>query len=187
MDLVSFLTAQPSSSGPLVWLFFGTQIVGLVAGFYLAFFRTDKRQVRKQALDRLGFALIGLAVFGLLIAGLRLTVVPPLNVRFLPLVVLVLWLALAIYAFYYARVIYPKQVADFAAGIRPAPRRSITQQQAARVAPTPRPTQQSRAKSAPSKSQAPIANSGVEPTVAAIDRDEPSRRDSRRERKRRKK
>lgn len=174
MDIARFLTELPTSSGPLVWTFFASQVVGLLVGVYLAFLRNDTRAIRKQALQRLGYAMIGLGVLGIVVSGLRLSMVVPLNARYLSLIVAIFWIGLAIFAFYYSRFVYPAQVAAAVNSGKKSdgPRRVVTQQQLQRAA---------------NQTPAPAKNGDESSESTDSSRVDSTRRDARRERKRRKK
>jgi hypothetical protein len=108
----AYLTTASPFFGPLAWIFFLLQIAGFGIGIYLVFLRRDSNAVREHALRRLGIIALGLGGIGMLVGALRLNNVGIFTQRFWFYLVLALELAAAAYAFYYARMIYPRELAN---------------------------------------------------------------------------
>jgi hypothetical protein len=164
VNIASYLTAPLGGPGSLSWVFLVVQLTIAVVGGYLAFIRPDAKALRKQALQRLGYAMIGLGALGTIIAGLRLAVVPPFNARYWSLIVIAFEVALAIYAYYYRHTTYPAQVAQLAASAKSG----------------------RRVASRPPPSPVPTVSNGAPAVEPAVRVENSGRRGSRRERKRRK-
>jgi hypothetical protein len=102
----------PAVFGPLEWAFFLLQIAGVAGGFYLIYGRQDSNRVRKMLLTRLGYALIVAGGIGVLLGVLRLNQVAGFGQPFWFLLLLLAELGLAGYVVYYARSVYPAQLAQ---------------------------------------------------------------------------
>lgn len=164
----SYLTQASATFGPYAWGFFIFQIIVLLAGLYLAFAHNDTIPIRKQILANLGTALIIMGSLGSLLGILRLINTTGFTQRYWFYIVLLADLALAGYITYYARTTYPRQLAS-----------ASNQQKRSK----PAKQRQSRPTPAAAASHAPTSDQ-PEPATTAATR---SRRDARRERKRRKK
>lgn len=167
MELLSLLTTPTATAGPLVWVFFASQVLVAAGGVYLVFVRQDTKALRKQALQRLGYAMLGLGALGIVVAGLYLSLVVPFNAPYWPVLVLIFEAALASFALYYARSIYPAQVAALVASTK-----------GSRRVPPP-----SASESLPSSGKGPTSPVALPHTRS----ESSSRRDARRERKRKRK
>jgi hypothetical protein len=164
MDFNSLLTPA-TGLGPAEWVFFIASILVALGGAYLAFFRSDQLVVRAQALQRLGYALLASGVAGTLIGGLRLGGVALAPIWFT--IITVLYVIIVIIALYYAMSVYPGQLAAAQASARGrGSRPSAARGQSPRLA-------------TPSTPSAPVDTTPRPPPSG--------RRDSRRDRKRRKK
>ena len=167
MNITDYLTNMRAVPfGPLSWVLLVVQVLLLVAGVYYAFFRTDTSPLRARLFRQLGYALAGLGALGTLFGVLRLAALQPFTARYWSVIAVAFELALAFYALYYSRAIYPAQAAQLAAGKGKGARRGGAQ---------------------PSARPALSANGASGSKVVMVD--EPrlasGRRDSRRDRKRR--
>ncbi len=158
-----FTSTTPVPFGPISWVLLIAQVAALLGGLYLAFARGDTHPLRGPLLKRLGYAVAFVGLLGVLLGVLRLTQTVPFTARAWSLVVVAFELALAFYALYYSRTVYPAQAAQLNTG---RSRRGIGQQ-------TARPVLSANG----SGSHKAVEIS--EPRVAS------GRRDSRRDRKRR--
>lgn len=113
MDLLTYLTVPTTSFGALAWAFFIAQIAVALGGVYLAFLRSDSHPIRRQALRRLGYAMLAAGALGTLFGALRLAALEPFTARYWFYGLAVVELGLAAYALFYARTNYPAQVAEF--------------------------------------------------------------------------
>ncbi len=163
----SYVTQTSAAFGPYAWGFFIFQILILVAGLYLTFAHNDTIPIRKQILANLGIALIIIGGVGFLLGILRLVNVAGFAQRYWFYIVFLADLALAGYVTYYARTEYPRQLAS-----------ASKQQKRSKPA-----KQRQPARTAAAVSQAHTSDEAQPATAAQIR----SRRDARRERKRRKK
>lgn len=107
---LAYLTAS-AALGPFGWAFLALQVLGIAAGLYLMFVRRDSNALRGRLLYRLGFSLLVVGGVGVLLGALRLGDVPVFNQRYWFYLLLLVELALAGYALYYARNVYPAQLA----------------------------------------------------------------------------
>jgi hypothetical protein len=107
----TYLTT-PALFGPVEWAFFLLQIAGVAGGIYLAYMRQDSNELRKKLLKQLGFALIAVGAVGVLLSFLRLNLVGIFGQPFWFLLLFAAELGLAIYVVYYARMVYPSQLAQ---------------------------------------------------------------------------
>ena len=162
MDLVTYLTTPAGEFGGLEWGFLIVEGVLALVGLYLAFLRNDAHPIRGLALRRLGLALLLLGGLGVILAALRLAALDPFSMPIWFVAVGLLELALAVYALFYWQTSYPAALTAYEQSTRGAPRRSSSRPQ-----PTLRTNGNSVAFSEP-------------PALATT-----SRRDSRRDRKRR--
>jgi hypothetical protein len=107
----TYLTT-PALFGPVEWAFFLLQIAGVAAGIYLAYMRKDSNELRKKLLKQLGSALIAVGGVGVVLSLLRLNLVGIFGQPFWFLLLFAAEIGLAIYVVYYARMIYPSQLAQ---------------------------------------------------------------------------
>ena len=162
MDLVTYLTTPAAEFGGLEWAFLVVEGVVAIAGLYLAFLRDDAHPIRGAALRRLGLALLLLGGLGVIFAALRLAAIDAFRMPIWFVVVGLAELILAAYALFYWQARYPAALAAYNQSLRGASRRS---------SPRSQPALQTNGNS--------VALSEP-PTLATT-----SRRDSRRDRKRR--
>lgn len=156
-DLTYLTTASPLF-GPLAWIFFAIQVLGLAAGVYLRFFRSERDALQRALVEQLGLALLVVGGIGTLLGLLRLGDVGIFSQRYWFYFLLLVELGLAGYIAYYLRVVYPAQRARA---------RTTRTRPAASRSPAPRPLQNGVGASEPER---PVATTG--------------RRSARRERKR---
>jgi hypothetical protein len=175
---VDYFTTFTTVFGPLAWTFFIIQIVLAVAGVYLGFVRADAHQVRGPALKRLGYALLALGGIGVVLGALRLAAVPPFTARYWFYILAILEIALAFFVAFYSRTTYQEQMAAASRSRQPGAR------SAARS--TARAAQGPRAPQAPRRAVETRHNDEGMPVIAAEPVSMSKRRDSRRDRKRRK-
>lgn len=110
MDPLTYLTTFSPDFGTLEWVFFIAQIAILAAGAYFGFLRSEAHPVRRAALARLGNAMLAVGAIGTLLGILRLTG--------LQLFTMPLWFAigtaldavLLLVALYYALAVYPARM-----------------------------------------------------------------------------
>jgi hypothetical protein len=162
MDLVTYLTTPAGEFGGLEWGFLVVEGIITLVGLYLAFLRSDAHPIRGTALQRLGLALLLLGGLGVSFAVLRLAAVDLFRMPVWFVVLGLVELVLAAYALFYWQTRYPAELAAYEQSARGAPRRS---------SPRPQPTLRTNGSS--------VALSEP-PSLATT-----SRRDSRRDRKRR--
>jgi hypothetical protein len=172
----TYFTTPTTTFGPAEWVFFAASIAVALAGLYYAFLNRDRSVPRGTSLRQLGYALLATGVIGVLVGTLRLAGIALAPFWFT--IVTLLFLVVAVYAFYYALTVYPQRVAAAqaasrgrAGGARPSPARSSTAQRAAGADGSRLST---GGPGAPSNGISRVANAG-------------SRRESRRDRKRRSK
>lgn len=163
---MEYLATFTSVFGPLAWGFFAVQIGLALAGAYLAFLRHDSLAVRGQALQRLGYGLLGLGALGVLLGVLRLSAVAPFTGRYWFYIIAAFELTLLAFAVFYSRTTYQQQLAASRSARRPA------------VANRPAPARTAAAR--------PSADAGTNGMPSASPRPAGGRRDARRDRKRRK-
>lgn len=169
MNPMSYLTAPDSLFGWIEWILFISQIVLLLVGGYFAFLFRDANEVKVQALQRFGYVLLALGAIGTLLGGLKLGVVPPFDTRLWLALITLFEIAFGIYAVIYNRTTYREPLA----ARRPS-RSSPGRKQVATANATPR-KQGATAPTPPRPVEVPV------PRVAA------GRRESRRDRKRKRK
>jgi hypothetical protein len=92
--------------------------------------RRDSNLVRKVSLQWLGTALVVAGGIGVMLAMLRLSAIAPFTQRYWFYLLLALEIALAGYVTYYARMVYPKRLANSQtsrgkASTRPSARREV--------------------------------------------------------------
>ncbi|GAB4194021.1 MAG: hypothetical protein OHK0022_09540 [Roseiflexaceae bacterium] len=162
MDYLTSTTPVPF--GPISWVLLIAQAAALLGGLYLAFARSDTHPLRGPLLKRLGYAVAILGLLGVLTGALRLAQLEPFTARSWSVVVVVFQAALAFYALYYSRTVYPARAAQLNTGR--SSRRAVSQQPA-------RPVLSANG----SGSHKPVEI--TEPRIAS------GRRDARRDRKRR--
>jgi hypothetical protein len=112
MGLISYLTTAAAQFGPLAWIFFIGQILGIGAGAYLVFMHTERNPARQTFMRQLGIALMTLGGVGVLLGALRLLNVPFLNQRLWLWVQALLELGVAGYIIYYTRQVLPNLERD---------------------------------------------------------------------------
>ena len=131
MDPLTYLTTFSPSFGALEWVFFIAQIAVAGAGAYLAFFRTQTHPIRRSAQTLLGNALLALGAVGVLIGLLRLTGVSIFTMPIWFAIVTVLDVVLIVAALYYGLAVYPARMAAYEEANRSrGGRRSARQQPA---------------------------------------------------------
>lgn len=166
--IVNYLTDPRPGFGVLAAIFFGLQIVLLGAGVYLIFLRQDPHVLRGPALRRLGIGLLALGIVGTIAGGLRLAAVVPFTARYWFYLIALFELALAVFAEIYRRTTYRMQTVELARskGMRRA---------------SPAATKSALSTSVPSnRNTPPVSLRQPQPPATS------SRRDARRDRKRRK-
>jgi hypothetical protein len=164
-DPAAYLTSTTTQLGALAWILFLIQLVAIGVGVYLKFVRQDTKALRQRLLQNLGVALMGIGGVGVLLVALRVGSVAPFTQRYWLYMLAMVEAAFAGYVFYYARSVYPAQVA-------------------ARVASRGKGSQRKATASAPQSSHTQPQNGSAhesEPADSAASR---SRRSARRERKR---
>lgn len=162
MDFFTYLTTSSPQLGTLGWAFFIAQILAVAAGAYLLFLHTERNTARAAFARQLGTSLMIAGGVGVLLGALRMLNVPVLNQHLWFYIQALVELGVAGYVLYYLRNVLPaleKQVA----GRRPT-----------RSAPNPRGLRNVNANS--------IETTPAAPRPIATT----SRRDARRDRKRRK-
>jgi len=128
VNITDYLTnVRAVPFGPLSWVLLVVQVILLVAGLYYVFLRTETSPLRARLFKQLGYALAGLGALGSLFGLLRLMALAPFTARYWSLIVVAFELALAFYALYYSRAIYPAQAAQAAASKGKGARRSAVQ------------------------------------------------------------
>ncbi|HWQ12640.1 MAG TPA: hypothetical protein VNL77_07570, partial [Roseiflexaceae bacterium] len=113
MDPVTYLTTPQTSTGALEWIFFAAQVLVAIAGIYLGLLRSDQHPVRGPALRRLGYALLAVGLAGALVGALRIGLVAPFTMPVWTAVATLFNALLAGFALYYARAVYPSQLAAY--------------------------------------------------------------------------
>jgi hypothetical protein len=126
MGLISYLTTAEAQLGPLAWIFFVGQILGVGAGAYLYFMHTERNPARQTFMRQLGIALMILAGVGVLFGALRLLNLPPFTLRIWFWAQALVELGVAGYVIYYMRRVLPGLERDARArGLKaPAPRQA---------------------------------------------------------------
>lgn len=119
--MLSYLTTAAPQFGPLAWVFFIAQILGVAGGAYLYFMHTERNPARQTFMRQLGVALMILAGVGVLLGALRLLNVPVLNQRLWFWVQGIIELGVAGYVIYYMRSVLPTLERNARSG-KPSPR-----------------------------------------------------------------
>jgi hypothetical protein len=101
-----FTTAAPQF-GPLGWIFFLGQILGAGAGAYLYFMHTERNSARQTFLGQVGIGLLILGGVGVLMGAVRLFNVPTLNQHLWFWLQAVVELGFVGYIVYYSRNVLP--------------------------------------------------------------------------------
>lgn len=107
MGFFSYLTTAAPQFGPLAWIFFIGQILGVGAGAYLYFMHSERNPARQTFMRQLGIALMILGGVGVLLGALRLLNVPVMNQRFWFYIQALIELGVAGYVIYYMRSVLP--------------------------------------------------------------------------------
>ncbi len=107
MGFISYMTMADPRFGPLAWIFFLAQILGVGAGAYLYFMHTERNPARQNFMRQLGLALMILAGVGVALGALRLLNVPLFNQRFWFWIQAVVELGVGGYIVYYMRTVLP--------------------------------------------------------------------------------
>ncbi len=175
---MDYFTTFTTAFGPLAWAFFVVQIILVGAGVYLSFVRADTHSVRGPTLKRLGYALLALGGIGVVLGALRLAVVPPFTARYWFYLVAIFEVALAFFAAFYSRTTYQEQMTAASRTSRQPGARSAARGAAA----VPRAPAKSRQRATMETRR----NDDDMPVVTAEPPSMSKRRDSRRDRKRRK-
>jgi bacteriorhodopsin len=116
--MFEYLATQTTRLGSLGWLFVVIQVAALLAGLYLLFLQTDPHPVRGPLLKRLGYLLGGLGALGLLLAIGRVINLGPLTYRWWFYALAIVEILAAAYVLYYQRNVYPAQMAAYRASAR---------------------------------------------------------------------
>ncbi len=103
--------STPAYFGPIEWAFFVLQLAGAAAGIYLAFLRKDSTIVRRSLLQRFGYVLLVVGGIGVILGVLRLNLVGVFAQRYWFLLIGLIEVGLACYVAYYVRFVYPQQLA----------------------------------------------------------------------------
>lgn len=141
MGFFSYFTTPAPQFGPLAWIFFIGQILGVGAGAYFYFVHTERNLARHNFMRQLGVALMILGGVGVAMGALRLLNVPTMNLRLWFWIQALVELGVAGYVFYYMRNVLPglEREARSRGGKPGAPRppRPITSGDAAPATPRP--------------------------------------------------
>ncbi len=113
MDPVTYLTTFTTDFGALEWVFFIAQIALAVAGVYLTFLRVEPHAIRRAISHNLGYALLGLGALGIVLSALRLAPVELFTMPIWFTITTALEAVLAIYAVYYILAVLPARVAAY--------------------------------------------------------------------------
>lgn len=130
MGFFSYLTTAAPTFGPLAWIFFIGQILGIGAGVYLYFMHRERNPARQSFARNLGIALLVLGGVGVVLGVLRLVNIAVMNLHLWFWIQLLVELVIAGYVAYYIRSVLPAQERAAAAsrGNRPGlprPPRSV--------------------------------------------------------------
>ncbi|MBC8162171.1 MAG: hypothetical protein H7Z42_13250 [Roseiflexaceae bacterium] len=166
MNPIEYLTTADPLFGWVEWILFIAQIVLLLVGAYFAFLYRDSNAIKVAALKRFGYVTLVLGALGTLLGALKLTVLPPFDSRLWLALIVLFELAFAVYALIYSRTTYPEQVAAAAAAQRRPAAKGSAGAQGRRPSPA-------SPNAAPKLVDVPMPTAG-------------GRRDSRRDRKRKK-
>jgi hypothetical protein len=157
----NYLTTPTTLFGPAEWVFFVASIATALGGIYLAFLRSDENAIRKSALLPVGYVLIVAGLVGVVIGALPLSGLA--LAPFWMTIATIVLLAAGAYGIYVATALVPQRLAAAQSAQRS---RGTARGSAQRAAAQPR----------TNGTVAPVA--GAAPAAG-------SRRESRRERKRR--
>ncbi|PDV99353.1 hypothetical protein [Candidatus Chloroploca asiatica] len=120
MGFINYFTTAAPEFGTLGWLFFLGQLLGVGAGAYLRFMYIERHPIRQTFLHQLGLGLMVLGGLGTLLAVLRLLNVPTMNLRIWSWLLFVIQLGAAGYVFYYVRNVLPNLIREARlAGVKP--------------------------------------------------------------------
>lgn len=108
----NYLAAASPEFGVFAWIFFALQIVALLAGLYIIYLRADTNQVRRRIWKQFGIGLAVIGGVGVLLGLLRLANVPIFNLRFWFYLLLLVELGLGAYVYYFSRTSYPQLIAQ---------------------------------------------------------------------------
>lgn len=169
----AYLTEASATFGFFAWIVFIIQFVLIAGGVYLTFAWNDSNKVRKELLSKLGQWLMIIGGIGIVVGGLRLADIPVLNQRFWFYIILIIEVLLGGYAYYYAQNIYPDQLRTSQTNRG----KESSKQESSKRVPAPQPSTSTLSENAPSQQSISEVSSSSER----------SRRDARRDRKRRKK
>jgi hypothetical protein len=137
--MLSYLTTAAPQLGPLAWVFFIAQILGVAGGAYLYFMHTERNPARQTFMRQLGIALMILGGVGVLQGTLRMLNVLYLNQRLWFWVQAVIELGVAGYVIYYMRSVLPALERSARGGpkVYSRPSRSFSSGDPAPVTPRP--------------------------------------------------
>lgn len=107
MNLFGYLTTAAPTFGPLAWIFFIGQILGVGAGAYLYFMHTERNAARQAFMRQLGIAAMVLGGVGVLLGVLRLLNVPVFNQHLWFWIQFLVELGVGGYAIYYMQRVLP--------------------------------------------------------------------------------
>ncbi|NJM06438.1 hypothetical protein HC891_09960 [Candidatus Gracilibacteria bacterium] len=126
-----FVTPAPYLGG-YGWAFFILQAVAAAIGVYCAFFFEDNIPVRAAFARRIGYVLLIAGLVGVTLGILRLLNVPVLNQRFWFYALLLAEIGAGFYIYNFARTTYAGQMAEYKAnsskGRQRQPQRALTTQ-----------------------------------------------------------
>ncbi len=169
------LTTPTTFFGPAEWVFFLASVIAALGGIYLLFVHRDGLAARGDFLRQLGIGLLISGLVGMLIGGLRLASIALAGFWFT--IATIVFVLLIVYALYYATSVLPKRIA--AAQALSRGRGGGSRQSPARANATPRAI--SAESKALSTNGSAVSSTTPRPLGAG------SRRESRRDRKRRSK
>jgi hypothetical protein len=107
MQFFTYLTTSSPQLGTLGWVFFIVQIIGVAAGAYLVFLHSERNPARATFARQLGTALMIFGVVGVVLGVLRMLNVPYLNQHVWFWIQAVIELIIAGYVIYYVRNVLP--------------------------------------------------------------------------------
>jgi hypothetical protein len=139
MDPVTYLTTPQTGAGALEWVFFAAQVLVAIAGVYLAFLQRSQHPVRARAQRQLGYALLAVGLVGAVVGALRIGGVMPFTMPVWIAVATLFNVLLAGFALYYARAVYPAQLAAYEQASRGRSGRPGSRTQVGSAANTSRP------------------------------------------------
>lgn len=113
MDPVTYLTTPAASAGIPEWIFFIAQVAVAIAGIYFTFLHADGHPVRGRALRQLGYALLAVGLAGAAVGALRIGGIAPFTMPLWIAVATLFDVALIGFALYFARAVYPQQLAAY--------------------------------------------------------------------------